>query len=188
MTKRSLTFPVRPVPWVTVGALAVLVLGLTLVGITLARGNSQASAALSATTDFDQRMIRIADQLQCPVCEGQSVAFSNSQLATEMRRTIEDKLAAGENDAAIIQYFVDRYGIKILREPPRTGLLAWLWITPVLGFALALLGLLWKLHQMSASARASTTDESLTEALPESEILDPALRHLVAQYDKELLG
>ncbi len=188
MTKRSLTLPNRSIPWITIGVLALLILGLTLVGLSLARGNPETSSALTAAAELDQRMIRIADQLQCPVCEGQSVAFSNSQLATEMRRTIADKLAAGESDAAIIQFFVDRYGVKILREPPRTGFLAWLWITPVAGFALALFGLLWKLRQMSVRTSAYATDETAAETQPDAEILDPALRHLVAQYDKELLG
>ncbi|MBI3957712.1 MAG: cytochrome c-type biogenesis protein CcmH [Chloroflexi bacterium] len=187
MTKRSLTFPDSPIPWVTVGVLALLILGLTFVGIALARGNPTASSAVPGMIAPDQRMIRIADQLQCPICEGQSVAFSNSQLATEMRRTIEDKLAAGESDAAIIQYFVDRYGVKILREPPRTGFLAWLWITPVAGFALALLGLLWKLRQMSRRTNDAASDRSTSEARADDEVLDPVLRHLVAQYDKDFL-
>ena len=187
MTKRSLPLSNQPVPWVTIGLLSLLILGLTLAGVALVRDNPEASTT-SAIVALDQQMIRIAEQLQCPVCEGQSVAFSNSQLATEMRRTIEDKLAEGKNDAAIIQYFVDRYGIKILREPPRTGLLAWLWITPVLGFVLALLGLLWKLRQMSGRTSVPATADNTEETPADSEILDPALRHLVAQYDKDFLG
>ncbi len=188
MTKPSVLLANRPVPWPTITVLALLILSLIVVGMSLARGNPGGSSASPAILTPDQRLIHIAEQLQCPVCEGQSVAFSNSQLATEMRRTIEDQLAAGEEDAAIIQYFVDRYGVKILREPPRTGLLAWLWITPVAGFGLALIGLFWKLRQMARAAADSVLEASTPETSSDSEVLEPTLHHMIAQYDKDLLG
>lgn len=178
--------------WTTAALLGTLIVLLALVGVSLARTNPQAVTPTAAgSSAFDQRMIRIADQLQCPVCEGQSVAFSNSQLATEMRRIIEDKLRAGESEEAIIQYFVDRYGVKILREPPRSGFLAWLWLTPVAGFALALIGVLVKLRRMSGQPTADSSPPKETAPTTETqdgEILDPTLRHLVAQYDKDFLG
>ncbi|MCB0080336.1 MAG: cytochrome c-type biogenesis protein CcmH, partial [Caldilineaceae bacterium] len=57
------------------------------------------------TLNIEQETLRIADDLQCPVCEGQSVAYSNSQLANEMRRQAMEKLLAGENEATIKQLF-----------------------------------------------------------------------------------
>ncbi len=125
----------------------------------------------------DQQMIRIADRLQCPICEGQSVAFSGSQLAGEMRNMILEKLEAGESEAAIMRYFIDRYGIKILREPPKTGLNLWLWLIPILGVAAGVVGLTWRLRQMSKSHdNQGATDPFLDT---------PEVQDLLAEYDKD---
>lgn len=176
--------------WGGLGLLAGLVLGVAVMAFFLVRSNSGGPASSGPALSSDQRMIRIADRLQCPICEGQSVAFSNSQLAAEMRRTIEEKLQAGESEEAIIQYFVDRYGIMILREPPRQGLTTWLWLTPVLGIGLAILLLIWRLRRMAtASAASDPTGASPEEGpLDPKEFLDPEVEKLVRQYDKDLLA
>lgn len=73
---------------------------------------------------------RIANKLQCPVCEGTSVADSRAAIALDMRRTISEKLAAGEREPQILQYFVDRYGVAVLRDPPSGGFYAAVWWVP----------------------------------------------------------
>ena len=65
------------------------------------------------------RQSRIADQLDCPVCQGQSVKESNAQLAQQMRAIISTKIADGATDAEIFDFFATRYGVGILRDPPR---------------------------------------------------------------------
>jgi cytochrome c-type biogenesis protein CcmH len=109
------------------------------------------------------------------------VAFSNSPLATEMRRVITEKLEAGESEAQIMDYFVERYGVQILRQPPRTGLNAWLWITPVVAFVVASAWLVWALWRISRrrSVPADTSD---------APALDDDLRDLLAHYDEELFS
>ena len=167
--------------WLRTIFLTALVVLVAAAALALARGRETAPAVSTDDPNLplDQRMILVADKLQCPICEGQSVAYSNSQLAAEMRRIIEQKLSAGEGEEQIITYFVDRYGVKILREPPRSGLLAWLWITPAAGFLIALAGLLWSL--LTAAPAEAT-------AAPEEPILDTELQDLIAQYDEELLS
>ena len=81
---------------------------------------------------------RIADKLQCPVCQGQSVAESNSQVAEGMRTTIKDMLDEGRSEKEIVDFFVERYGAGVLREPPRSGLFSAVWWVP--GIALVLGG------------------------------------------------
>lgn len=81
---------------------------------------------------------RIADRLQCPVCQGQSVAESNSQVAVGMKETIANLLAEGRNENDILRFFEDRYGPGVLRNPPRTGFYSLVWWTP--GVAIALGG------------------------------------------------
>ena len=81
---------------------------------------------------YSERTLEIARRLACPVCSGESVADSNSQLAYEMRAIIEQQVQAGRSDDEIIQFFVDRYGPSIVLEPPKSGFTLALWWLPVL--------------------------------------------------------
>jgi len=94
------------------------------------------AAGPAAAKDPDARAAAIAARLRCPVCQNESVADSPAELAGQMRMLIREKLAAGETDKQIVDYFVSKYGAWILLEPPRSGLLWFLWLAP----ALALLG------------------------------------------------
>jgi cytochrome c-type biogenesis protein CcmH len=85
---------------------------------------------------LDEGVRRVALQLQCPVCEGETVADSPSGLASDMRALIRTKLAAGESDQQILDDFVASYGDSILTEPPKRGISLGVWIGPIIGVAL----------------------------------------------------
>ncbi|MCB0062058.1 MAG: cytochrome c-type biogenesis protein CcmH [Caldilineaceae bacterium] len=142
------------------------------------------------TLNIEQETLRIADDLQCPVCEGQSVAYSNSQLANEMRRQVMEKLLAGENEATIKQFFIDRYGVRVLREPPRTGLNLWLWRLPTVGLLIGIVGLIWNLRHMARNQQARdaipSTDAETSVESTNDDLLDPAVKELLVQYDRDL--
>jgi len=94
---------------------------------------------IAAEEALSPEALEIANQLNCPVCQGQSVRDSNSELARQMRQLIQQKLDQGESREQILQYFVDRYGVGILREPPRQGFLWLLWWGPVIGLVVGIL-------------------------------------------------
>lgn len=96
---------------------------------------------VAADGPYDAEAREIASTLACPVCQGQSVLDSQSQLAGQMRELILQKLQAGESREAIVQYFADRYGEAILLDPPKRGFTLWVWAGPVLlaGIGVALL-------------------------------------------------
>ena len=110
-----------------IGRRAALVLALVVVVATLSTAVSFAQDAIDAEARA------IAADLQCPICAGQSVADSQSQLAQQMRSTIRQRLEMGESREQVINYLVDRYGGAILREPPRTGFNQVLWLLPTAG-------------------------------------------------------
>jgi cytochrome c-type biogenesis protein CcmH len=85
---------------------------------------------------LDDGVRRIALQLQCPVCEGETVADSPSGLAADMRAVIRTKLSAGESDQQILDEFVGSYGDGILTEPPKRGISLGVWVGPLIGIIL----------------------------------------------------
>ena len=85
------------------------------------------------------RQSRIADQLDCPVCQGQSVKESNAPLAQQMRALINEKIADGASDDEIFDFFAARYGVGILRDPPKQGLALGVWLGPIITAAAGVL-------------------------------------------------
>jgi len=100
--------------------------------------------SLARADALDDGVRRVALQLQCPVCEGETVADSPSGLAGDMRAVIRTRLAAGEADQQILDEFVGSYGDGILTEPPKRGISLGVWLGPLVGVALGvvLVGLL----------------------------------------------
>ena len=103
---------------------------------------------------IQKRMWGIAEDLDCPVCEGQSVRESNAALAVQMRETIVLKLKAGHSEAQIMQFFSDRYGTGVLRNPPREGLALGVWIGPLLAICCGLLSVTWVLARSKQDTAA----------------------------------
>lgn len=93
--------------------------------VTMIPSTSLAVETLSPET------LEIANSLNCPICEGESVRDSHSQLAQQMRQVIQEKVDAGESRDQILAYFVDRYDVGILRDPPKSGFVLTLWWVPV---------------------------------------------------------
>jgi cytochrome c-type biogenesis protein CcmH len=93
------------------------------------------AGAVSAQT-VDDRVHTIARRLMCPVCEGQTVAESDSALARQMKAIIRQKLLAGETPDQILQYFVGQFGESVLAEPRPAGVALLLYAGPALALVL----------------------------------------------------
>jgi len=122
------------------------------IGVALVMAVTLLAVGIAAAKDPEARAQAIAAQLRCPVCQNESVADSPSELAAQMRTLIREKVAAGDTDQQIVDYFVSKYGEWILLEPPRRGLLWIVWLAP----AVALLGgAVLALSYVFRTARAS---------------------------------
>jgi cytochrome c-type biogenesis protein CcmH len=116
--------------------------------------------AVAYADPIDDGVRRVALQLQCPVCEGQSAADSASGLASDMRSVIRTRLLAGATDQQILDEFVASYGDSILTDPPKRGISLGVWLGPTIGVILGaiLLGLLlkaWRRPTPTSAAIAS---------------------------------
>ena len=85
----------------------------------------------------EQRIRQLEEKLRCLVCQNQSLADSNAELAGDLRREVRDQVAAGRSDDEIVSYLVQRYGDFVLYEPPFKATTALLWVGPFLLFAAA---------------------------------------------------
>jgi cytochrome c-type biogenesis protein CcmH len=83
----------------------------------------------------------LMETLRCLVCQGQSIADSDADMAGDMRALVRERIAAGEKPEAIRAWLVDRYGAWVSYRPPVEPLTWPLWAAPAvliaLGFYLA---------------------------------------------------
>ena len=87
----------------------------------------------------EARAKALMETIRCLVCQGQSIADSNADLAGDMRNLVRQRIAAGEQPAAIRDWLVQRYGNWVTYSPPLDRTTWLLWAMPV---ALLILGTL----------------------------------------------
>ncbi|HSM21390.1 MAG TPA: cytochrome c-type biogenesis protein [Rubrivivax sp.] len=81
---------------------------------------------------LEARVVDIADGLRCLVCQNETVAASNADLAVDLRSQIRQQLRDGRSDAEIRAYMVERYGDFVLYRPPLKATTVLLWVGPFL--------------------------------------------------------
>ena len=85
----------------------------------------------------ENRIRQLEEKLRCLVCQNQSLADSNAELAGDLRKQVRDQVAAGRSDAEIVSFLVQRYGDFVVYEPPFKATTALLWLGPFALFAAA---------------------------------------------------
>ena len=120
----------------------------------------------SARTN-DDRAHAIADGLKCPTCRSQSVADSDAPVSKEIRADIVRRIEAGETDAEIRAYLIDRFGEDIVLNPPASGVSGLVWVLPVVALVGATAGLVvafrrWKDREVVS---ATEDDRELVEQI-----------------------
>jgi cytochrome c-type biogenesis protein CcmH len=78
----------------------------------------------------------LMEQLRCLVCQGQSIADSDAELAGDMRHMVRSRIAAGEKPGEVRRWLIERYGNWVSYKPPVEPATWPLWAAP-----LVLLGL-----------------------------------------------
>ena len=106
-----------------------------------------------------KRAVGLSEQLRCLVCQNQSIAESNAELAVDLRRQINEQIAAGSIDGEIFDFRVQRYGDFVLYRPPFKATTVLLWLGPA---ALLLLGL-WTLRRALRQRKRAIEDPPLSE-------------------------
>ena len=114
-----------------------------------------------------ERLRALSEELRCLVCQNQSLADSNAELALDLKREVERLMLEGKSDAEIKTFLVQRYGDFVLYKPPVQSNTALLWIGP---FALLFGGAaLWKILQRRSKLAVS---EPKTQHATAAKLLD----------------
>ncbi|MFS0735656.1 cytochrome c-type biogenesis protein [Sphingomonas sp. 1P06PA] len=80
----------------------------------------------------------LMETLRCLVCQGQSIADSDAEMAGDMRALVRRRIAAGEEPEVIRSWLVQRYGDWVTYDPPLSAATAPLWALPILLIAAGL--------------------------------------------------
>ena len=80
----------------------------------------------------EARARSLSAHLRCLVCQNQSIDDSNAPLARDLRLLVRERIVAGDDDKAVMDYIVARYGDFVLLKPPFKPETLILWLTPVL--------------------------------------------------------
>ena len=80
----------------------------------------------------------LMETLRCLVCQGQSIADSDADMAADMRALVRERIAAGERPEDIRRWLIDRYGAWVSYKPPVEPVTWPLWAAPILLVALGL--------------------------------------------------
>lgn len=99
------------------------------------------AAPLAEDPVVEQRLVNIAEELRCLVCQNESLAGSRADLAMDLRREVRNLIKDGKTDAEIKEFLVSRYGDFILYRPPVKPSTWLLWFGPLV----LLLGAVWLL-------------------------------------------
>jgi cytochrome c-type biogenesis protein CcmH len=90
---------------------------------------------------IEQRMVNLATDLRCLVCQNESLAGSHAELAEDLRKEIRAQMKAGKNDKEVVEYLTTRYGDFVLYRPPFKPITYLLWLGPLLFLAIG--GSIW---------------------------------------------
>lgn len=112
----------------------------------------------------EARVTRLAEELRCLTCMGQSIADSQSSFSTDMKREIRGMIVAGKNDKEIVDFMVQRYGDFVLYRPPVKSTTWLLWGGPFVLLAMALVFLVAKLRKRSAQAVTQLSESEHRQA------------------------
>jgi cytochrome c-type biogenesis protein CcmH len=91
-----------------------------------------AAEALPVAEDpqLEARVLRVSEELRCLVCQNQTIADSNADLAKDLRREVRQMLMQGKSEAEVREFMVTRYGDFILYRPPFMWTTLLLWMGP----------------------------------------------------------
>jgi cytochrome c-type biogenesis protein CcmH len=137
------------------GKLLALLLGLILAGSVFAKEAPTAAA----DPVLEKRVMALAEELRCLVCQNQTIADSHAELAIDLKNQIREKLKGGMSEAQVVDYMVARYGDFVRYRPPVKATTVPLWFGPFALLLAAVAGLYYYIVRRRRAAPARELSE-----------------------------
>jgi cytochrome c-type biogenesis protein CcmH len=93
---------------------------------------AQTAAPLAADPALEARVMAVAEELRCLVCQNETIAASHAELAVDLRQQIRSQLQQGRSPQQILDFMSERYGDFVLYRPPWQLRTLLLWLGPFL--------------------------------------------------------
>ena len=139
-----------------------------------ALGSTKEAVPAADDPVLEQRLMRLAKELRCLVCQNESLADSHADLAADLRDQIRGQMRAGQSDEQIKSWLTQRYGDFVLYRTPVKSTTVVLWFGP---FALLVVGLagliLYLRRRRSRVGQPGLTPEERTRARALLQEADP---------------
>ena len=134
-----------------------------LMSLACAAASAKDAPPAAADPVLEDRVMNLAEQLRCLVCQNQTLADSHAELAIDLKNQVREKLASGMSDKDVVDYMVQRYGDFVLYKPPVKTTTWLLWFGPFLLLGGGIVVLLMKLAKRR-DATDTVPDEELRRA------------------------
>ena len=123
---------------------------------------AQAKVAPNTSADpvLEAKMMVIAEELRCLVCQNETIAASSADLAVDLKNQIRIKLNEGQSQKQILDFMVQRYGDFVLYRPPLKTTTVLLWLGPFTLLAIAVLMLVLNVRRRRRSAQPAALSEA----------------------------
>ncbi|MEP1931228.1 MAG: cytochrome c-type biogenesis protein [Roseibium sp.] len=105
---------------------------------------------------LEHRARELSTELRCMVCQNQSIDDSDAPLAKDLRVLVRERLVAGDSDAQVIDYLVDRYGEFVLLKPRFAWHTMFLWAAGPLALIIGVIAIFLALRRRSHSMAVAT--------------------------------
>jgi len=144
------------------------ILGFTLLSVTLVLASLGHAAALEEELNEPQKQLfhEVSKDLRCPTCTGLSILESDAGFSLQMKSAVAEQVKQGQSKENILKFFTERYGVWILREPPKQGFHILAWLLPLGAMVLGPLVLwlfVWRKRQTVATKGIRSTAEIIAE-------------------------
>ncbi|MFL6570789.1 MAG: cytochrome c-type biogenesis protein [Burkholderiales bacterium] len=101
-----------------------------------------AASPVSENAQLEKRVMALAEELRCLVCQNQTLADSHAALAIDLKNRMRELLREGKSEREVLDFMVERYGDFVLYRPPLRATTVPLWAGPFILLALGVTGLI----------------------------------------------
>jgi cytochrome c-type biogenesis protein CcmH len=152
--------------------LTAILLGITLLAAVPVRAAVDLTD-FGGNKELEERYQTLVTELRCLVCQNQTIADSNADLAKDLRREVHDMLVAGKTDDDIKDFMLERYGDFVLYKPPVRTSTVPLWVGPFILLAIGLVVVVVIIRRRTSQAQPAMNSQDIERA---SKLLDETNR------------